>query len=1012
MWFVRREIARVFLIILFCLSGLQASPRILLSKEEFRALAIELAPKVNIFSAIWKEDASARFYGGSSRDYLYWLLGKLSEARDEDELQSIVVKLRAAKLFDIRDVLGSESDIDVILSKHTNVRAEDYGIRKIDPISAERFDPHTKEGRTEIDQGFIPVEKIILAKDSIETAPTMGDGLQEIYDGILSIHFAEDSKFWKTQYAEEGINHPLFLAIRFLRLKALDWAKIHGRDRPNPHSLFNFDAETKRKIEKLFEAALQDPNFKKVLQNDRGLRLLNKNILKAFRSYTNPTAAFMLFEKFGFMPLQRRYPQIESINQFLFVEPRNPDQISKNWKAIGMDPENVFAPANKFFPDGLLYHGTRTEEAFRAILLQGVLPSENGSAGRGLYGVSSTHKEFAKNWGQSKDRVVVFPVLSSAKIVDITEGPGKKLWNKWRSKYESENLEKFCSDFGIDILSYPYTPQAFVVKNSAALDHAQGLERPIMSFDQALSLVKEIKNLKDFHSFLMILGINGFAKIEKDLLLAEIPDGIFSIQNEDQRTLLFLLGMLFGQSSLLHRPFNLSANPELYQFFKRVFKAVGELEGEETKNYPLRIWKTLFDLKESPVRYSVPFEYRIAYTRSLATSTRTVEELIELYTHIENDIEIYSQRKEILDLIDANKFEDLDAEKIWIALGLARPGGRGASISEHENGLGLEVSSTLFEITKRLAIAKDWRKTPENFKEYVADFVVTADINGHRDQSREMINIPIGDLPLSIMKEVLSEQRSGFGAGSAFAQNLLQSPQPPNRVEWYLYVMELTQQHIAKTGLPYYEHVAGWLHSFALRDGNTNDLVLRSFVQGLPPGGFKKLLKFLNESQYLDRSRDATFHFRQAAVLALGRALQALDEKELRKRDQDIHDLFEVLLEQKAEARPRIIESKVASLLGYANILYGLFAIPTVAWGAIPFNARMIGLGALVFLPVHGYIRYKLRQAKILPDEKIRGYKSLKQILKTARIQNQRDFRKCTNLIGALKSAHFEKSRE
>ncbi len=41
--------------------------------EEFKSLAEELSHKVNLFKDVWTVDPEAEFYGGTSRDYLYWL---------------------------------------------------------------------------------------------------------------------------------------------------------------------------------------------------------------------------------------------------------------------------------------------------------------------------------------------------------------------------------------------------------------------------------------------------------------------------------------------------------------------------------------------------------------------------------------------------------------------------------------------------------------------------------------------------------------------------------------------------------------------------------------------------------------------------------------------------------------------------------------------------------------------------------------------------------------------------
>ncbi|OQW54928.1 MAG: hypothetical protein A4S09_17225 [Proteobacteria bacterium SG_bin7] len=101
-----------------------------LSRKQFESLAAELAPKVNIFRAIWQENPGAEFYGGTTRDYLYWLRGRLNSAKSVEELAGIISELRSLATIDIADFIIGESDIDVISSRSLNISGSDFGIKK------------------------------------------------------------------------------------------------------------------------------------------------------------------------------------------------------------------------------------------------------------------------------------------------------------------------------------------------------------------------------------------------------------------------------------------------------------------------------------------------------------------------------------------------------------------------------------------------------------------------------------------------------------------------------------------------------------------------------------------------------------------------------------------------------------------------------------------------------------------------------------------------------------------
>ncbi len=325
---------RLLLIFLLCLPALAGD----LSRAEFQNLAEELAMKVNLFRDTWEKDPGAEFYGGTTRDYLYWLLGELKQGRTPEELRKL-------KAIDVREFIIGDSDVDIVSEEHLDLSPERYGVKKIDSIDADRFKASTDAGKNELQQGFIPVEKIRLGKDGFKTWRGVGNGINEIYTGKLSVHFATPEEFAGTHYAKQKLNHPVLLALRYLRLVAIDYGKRHGQGYPDTKKLL----------------ALVDPKVRDVIRDarldgypDKFWEWANGTIKKAFLSYTNPTAAKVLFDTLGVRELIARHAQLKGYNQFLFSRYPDPKRTAANLKKYSVDAGSFFTPAASLFPDGQL----------------------------------------------------------------------------------------------------------------------------------------------------------------------------------------------------------------------------------------------------------------------------------------------------------------------------------------------------------------------------------------------------------------------------------------------------------------------------------------------------------------------------------------------------------------------------------------------------------------------------------------------------------------------------------
>ena len=462
-----------------------------ISEEDFRKLAAEIAPKVDLFRDAWTQNPNAVFYGGTTRDYLYWLKGQFKNAANPIEAAQIIGQLRSKPSISVRNFIVGTSDVDIVSTRDLSLDPVQYGVRKIDKISNDIFTRGTEMWHNELNQGHIPAEKIRLGRGGLSQDAQLGDGLHEIFTGKLSVHYAPPEDFAKTKFAREGANHPILLALRYLRLQSINYYQTYGKGYPNQVKLLaGLDPESKKQTAAIIANALKKKELAPFLENARFLSWLNATIDKAFSSYTNPTAAlqYMRMFKVDELPVAYKGKIGLPLNQFVFAQDRDPAKIAQAMASWEVDPAKLYEPMKRHFSDGFLYHGTANDDAFLAILLQGPLPSSEGWAGAGLYGVDSNRIHLiGRHVKKDPNLILRFPVKADAKIVDITHGVGKAAFEKYREFSPNEKVvhQEFARAFGIDILKYSWIDNApaYVVKNSDVLEAPEGVFR---SKEQAL----------------------------------------------------------------------------------------------------------------------------------------------------------------------------------------------------------------------------------------------------------------------------------------------------------------------------------------------------------------------------------------------------------------------------------------------------------------------------------------------------------------------------------------------
>jgi hypothetical protein len=508
------------LLLLLATAGAAAPTAALpISRAEFQSLAEELAPKVNLFSDAWKIDPKAEFFGGTTRDYLYWVLGKFQGVKDHAAAVKVMQELRALPVIDVRDFIVGDSDVDIVSPRARSLSPERYGVHKIDAIQGDRFDPKTIAGVDELKQGFIPAEKIRLGSHGFVKWDGVGDGIGEIFTGKLSVRFAPQAEFETTYFAKKKLNHPVLLALRYLRVQAIDYYRRYGADYPDPKRLADaIDPKSRQAVLHALETATHGAGLEAYQKESKFVEWLNRAVQKAFRSYTNPTAAKVLFDEFKVHLLSDLYPAVETYNQYVFRQFRDPAVISRHMAEYGVDSSHFFLNTKEHFPDLHFYHGTKTEEGFRGILFEGIMPSHGGSAGKGLYGVSRDNVAFAEDWGKSADRVVYFQLQPDAKGVDITQGEGRRIFKAFQAKNPGAGEDQFAAYFGVDLIHYPYSTKAYVVKNSAVLSKPQGWKRELVSLSTLLERAKALRTLDDYVGLHQVMELNRVSESEAQLL--------------------------------------------------------------------------------------------------------------------------------------------------------------------------------------------------------------------------------------------------------------------------------------------------------------------------------------------------------------------------------------------------------------------------------------------------------------------------------------------------------------
>ena len=416
-----------------------------------------------------------------------------------------------ARPIQIKEFVVGNSDVDVITERSLiNVDFDPAFLTRLEVVPTSWFTPGTPQFEQETMQGYVPVEKIQLGRSSLGSGANQGDGVGEIYSARPT--FAFDPRIFDTPYYKGKTNHPVLLALRYLRQVAITYYRLYGKEYPDRKKLMALvDDKSNQTLRHIFRNLLENPEALTGFLTERQFRSrLNKALGKAFRSYTNPTAAKLLFEIFQVDVALRPYgKRIDPFHTLAYRKYRNPADIAAQRAQINPLPPVITTVGDYFKERGLepgpdgnfeAYHGTDTMENYRGIVYQGNVASTGGSAGAGVYVVDERSRSFAENWHGPGTLVVKLKIAPGATLVDLTQPEAKLFFQafkahraklKWKldgaptAPSHTDEYTDFADFLGVDVLRYQYgKTHAYVIKDGAAIKGQEPYTIPLLTLAQ------------------------------------------------------------------------------------------------------------------------------------------------------------------------------------------------------------------------------------------------------------------------------------------------------------------------------------------------------------------------------------------------------------------------------------------------------------------------------------------------------------------------------------------------
>ncbi len=490
-----------------------------IEQEELEKIAKVLVVKVDAFKAIFRQDTSAIIYGGAAKSFTYWIASHFKYTQSEDEFNEVKMNLINKSNIKATDFLDSRSDIDVISNKIITVSGARFHIDAIQQVNKDRINIRTRSGLDEVKQGYIPVEKIALGKQGFIPLPQFGNPLWEIISGKITIQPSLRHDFWSTYYARKKLNHPILLALRYLRLASLDYYFRYGNLDSKSSPLNKLDENSVDYVKDLIQTVAKTGELTPFLKNPQILNWIRSSVSKAFTSFANVTASDKIMRSAGFGELTQAYADFPPYNTFTYTKFYDLNSVDTNLEEYEVDQDNFYIKIDPSTEPFFLYHGTQKINQLENILKFGNLPSTTGVAGKGTYAANKDEIKLAINWGGGEAHVAKLQITNDAKIVDIRYGEGKRVFNLFAGSYED-----FSAAFGVDIIRYSLMGYgAYVIKNGGVVEHTSPYKERGYTLEKALEETSKATNFNDIYKVIKRIKTDKFTYEQIQTVVNTIP---------------------------------------------------------------------------------------------------------------------------------------------------------------------------------------------------------------------------------------------------------------------------------------------------------------------------------------------------------------------------------------------------------------------------------------------------------------------------------------------------------
>jgi hypothetical protein len=413
----------------------------LLTEEEYFSKSFKVTLRVDMFNDIWADDPGREMYGGAVRDFHYWLKNLiLDNCETREQALALLDKLAETPVIEARLFMHPESDVDTLyLSKPLTKEPRNWGIKKVEISPSGKFNPSDPKYQTEFDQGFLPLEKLRLSRTSGWVVDkNFGDPSSTLYYGDYSTlvqHFPNASTFADTYFARKGINHPILLTLRTLRLLALEEDAVEILE--NSTELKN---ELLRWTKDFFEVD-SGANSQRFFQNLKFRDFFKAQIEKPWRTTEAPRKLLALWNAVGLSKHLKTCPHLEAgilltLNEEFHGEREATLFADSNHEQKIVQFSENFAQSGEF-----IYAADNEDDYAKALTGDHSDPPWLKPRKRDSLPVvfALAHADnYLKNPGQKTKKFLVKVKLKpGTRVVDISKGPGADAWAKFRGGKEA-----------------------------------------------------------------------------------------------------------------------------------------------------------------------------------------------------------------------------------------------------------------------------------------------------------------------------------------------------------------------------------------------------------------------------------------------------------------------------------------------------------------------------------------------------------------------------------------------